>query len=93
MNTSETVRKEILRLVKARHNSAYINTRRLSAFFNYPETSVKRVLVKLADEKLVRLSGWDGHELRPYPAWRSADDFVNSTADGGNVHVDLVLPV
>ena len=89
MNSQQSIRKEILRLVQTQHNSACINTRRLSMFYNMPEREVRRELTRMAEENVIRLSGWDGHSMRPYAEWHSADEFVNSKADDGHVHVSL----
>lgn len=88
MNQQQNVRKEILRLVKTRHNSACINTSRLSTFYHLPEREVRRELAKLAEERIIQLSGWDGRALRPYREWRDADEFVSNAADG-HVHVEM----
>jgi Mn-dependent DtxR family transcriptional regulator len=89
MDSSETVRREILRLAGIKRQSVCINTRRISDFYNIPEKSVRRELTKLAEEKLIRLAGWDGRELRPFTAWRTADEFIESSLGAGHVHVDL----
>jgi hypothetical protein len=70
-------------------NRLVFNTRRISDFYNIPEKSVRRELTKLAEEKLIRPAGWDGRELRPFTAWRTADEFINSSLGAGHVHVDL----
>ena len=90
MTSCATLRRELLRLVKARHDSAWINTKRISAFYNVPEKSVRRELAKLADEKIVNLSGWDGSRMRPYFAWQDADAFVDTTPADAHFHVDLI---
>lgn len=90
MNASEKLRKEILRLAGVRRHPACINTSRIAALYNFPEKAVRRELANLAEEKLIRLSGWDGRQLRPYTAWPSLDEFINSTSDGGNLQVDLL---
>jgi hypothetical protein len=89
VDSFETVRRELLRLAGAERRSAYINTRRISAFYAMPEKSVRRELTKLAEQKKIRLAGWDGRELRPFAAWRDADEFVESRSDDGHVHVGL----
>jgi hypothetical protein len=66
-----------------------VNTRRISAFYGMPEKSVRRELTKLAELKMIRLAGWDGRELRPFTAWRNADEFIESSSDDGHVHVGL----
>ena len=90
MKLQESMRKEILRLVRTRHNSACINTRRLSAFYNLPEKEVRRELTRLADERVIRLSGWDGQALRPYREWSSAEEFVAKAGDG-HVRVEMEM--
>jgi hypothetical protein len=89
MDSFESVRRELLRLAGAERRSVYINTRRISAFYGMPETSVRRELTKLAEQKMIRLSGWDGRELRPFPSWRNAEEFIESRSDDGHVHVGL----
>lgn len=89
MNQQQSIRKEILRLVQTRNNSACIDTRRLSMFYNMPETEVRRVLTRLADERVIQLSGWDGRSLRPYREWATAEEFVNSKEGEGHVHVEI----
>ncbi|HUI76021.1 MAG TPA: hypothetical protein VLX32_13810 [Candidatus Acidoferrum sp.] len=83
------MRKEILRLVKARHNSAFIDIQRMSVLYNIPERKVREELTKLADEKVIRLAGWDGKGTRAYTSSGNADEFVNSTLNS-HLHVDLV---
>jgi hypothetical protein len=62
---------------------------RSSRIYSWPEKSVRRELTKLAEEKLIRLAGWDGRERRPFTAWRTVDEFINSSLGAGHVHVDL----
>jgi len=88
-NVISRVRTEILRLARAKKQSVCINTRRISAFYNVSELMVRREIVKLADEQMIRLSGWDGNEIRPYSAWSTAEEFVNSSSGDGHLHVDL----
>jgi hypothetical protein len=90
MVSDEYVQREILRLARNSHKSACISTRRISAFYNVPEARIRRQLTALAEQKKIRLTGWDGHAQRAYSEWASAEDFVNSHADGGHFHVDLV---
>ena len=90
MITDEYVQREILRLAGNTHRSACISTRRISAFYNVPESRIRRQLTALAEQKKITLTGWDGRELRPYSEWASAEDFVNSHADGGHFRVELV---
>jgi len=87
MDSFETIRRELLRLAGAKSHPICINTRRVSALYNVPEKSLRRELTKLAEEKKVRLAGWDGRELRPFDAWANADAFVESKSDDGQVHV------
>jgi hypothetical protein len=87
-----TLRRELLRLAGARRHPACINTRRISAFYNVSEKSVRRELANLADDNLIRLSGWDGREMRPYSSWLSSDEFVDSNFGDGHLHVDLTTP-
>ena len=90
MISDEYVQREILRLAGNDHKSACISTRRISAFYNMPESRIRRQLTTLAEQKKITLTGWDGRELRPYSEWASAEDFVNSQADGGHFRVELV---
>jgi hypothetical protein len=90
MDSLQRMRKEILRLVRIGHHSALIDVHRVSALYNIPEKSVREEIAKLADEKLIQLSGWDGREIRPYSSWGSAKEFVESQQDGGQLRVDLV---
>jgi hypothetical protein len=90
MISDELVQREILRLVGSNHKSASISTRRISAFYNMPERRVRRQLTTLAEQKKIRLMGWDGRASRPYSEWASAEEFVNSHADGVHFQVDLL---
>jgi hypothetical protein len=87
MITGDTVRRELLRLAGTKRYPICINTRRISVIFNVPEKSVRRELTKLAEQKLIRISGWDGRQVRPLDAWPNADEFVESTSGDGQVHV------
>lgn len=49
-------------------------------------------LANLADDKLIRLSAWDGREMRPYTSWRGSDEFIDSNFGDGHLHVDLTTP-
>ena len=89
MDSFKAVRRELLRLAGAERRPAYISTRRISDFYAMPEKSVRRELAKLAEQKMIRLAGWDGRELRPFGAWRDADEFIESRRDGGHVRVGL----
>lgn len=90
MNSTEFMRREILRLAGTSRRSAFISVKRLSAFYNVTEVSVRSELTKLADEKRIRLSGWDGKEVRPMAEWRSKDEFVDRAPAGVPVRVELV---
>lgn len=87
-----TLRRELLRLAGARLHPACISTRRISAFYSVPEKLVRRELAKLADDKLIHLSGWDGRQMRPYSSWQSSEEFIESTLGDGHLHVDLARP-
>ncbi|HUL15543.1 MAG TPA: hypothetical protein VLV88_06080 [Terriglobales bacterium] len=86
----DQMRKEILRLVKARHNSAFIDVQRISVLYSIPEKKVRQELTKMADEKVIRLSGWDGKATRAYLPTGDAEEFVASTQPGDHMHVDLL---
>jgi hypothetical protein len=90
MNSTEMMRREILRLAGATQRSAFISVKRLSAFYNVSEVGVLSELTKLADEKRIRLSGWDGKEVRPMAEWRNKDEFVERAPAGVPVRVELV---
>jgi Mn-dependent DtxR family transcriptional regulator len=90
MNSTEMMRREILRLAGATQRSAFINVKRLSAFYNVTEKSVRSELTKLAEEHLIRLGGWDGKEVRPMAEWLSKDEFVEKSPAGVPAKVELV---
>jgi hypothetical protein len=90
MESLERMKKEILRLVKVGHHSAVIDVHRVSVMCHVPEKMVREEIAKLAEQKLIRVAGWDGREVRPYSAWSSAKEFVESQKDGGQLQVDLV---
>jgi len=79
MTSTELMRCEILRLARVTRRSAFISTRRLSAFYNVPEKSVRRELAKLADENQIRLA-----------SGQSREEFVEQSPEGMAVRVDLV---
>jgi hypothetical protein len=89
MNYTEMIRHEILRLARVTHSSAFINVKRLSAFYNVPEKTVRSELTKLAEENHIRLAGWDGKEVRPME-WRSKEEFLERSPAGVPVRVELV---
>lgn len=90
MNSTEMIRREILRLAGATRKSAFINVKRLSAFYNVTEVKVRSELTKLAEEKRIRLAGWDGKEVRPMSEWRSKDEFVEKSPAGVPARVELL---
>ena len=90
MNYTEMIRHEILRLARVTRSSAFINVKRLSAFYNVSEKSVRSELTKLAEENRIRLTGWDGKEVRPMAEWRNKDEFVEKAPEGIPVRVELV---
>jgi len=79
MTPTELMRREILRLARATRHSAFISTRRLSAFYNVSEKSVRHELAKLADENRIRLTGGENRE-----------EFIEKSVEGMAVRVDLV---
>ena len=90
MTSSATLRRELLRLAGARRQPACISAKRMSAFYNVPERSVRRELAKLAEDKVIHLSGWDGRQMCPYASWQNADAFVDSAFNDAHFHVDLI---
>jgi hypothetical protein len=79
MTSTELMRREILRLARATRDSAFISTRRLSAFYNVTEKCVLCEMAKLAEENRIRVAGW-----------RNREDFVENSPEGLAVRVDLV---
>jgi hypothetical protein len=79
MTPTELMRHEILRLARATHHSAFISTRRLSAFYNVSEKCVRCEMAKLAEENRIRVGGWQNRE-----------EFVDRSPEGVAVRVDLV---
>jgi hypothetical protein len=73
------IRQEILRLVRATRQSAFVNTRRLSAFYNVPERTVRRELLQLADENRIHLA---------CPTCR--EEFIEKAPENVALRVDLV---
>lgn len=78
MTPTELVDREILRLARTTR-SAFIHTRKLSAFYNVTEKSVRQELAKLAGENRIRLN-----------CRQSREDFVANGPEGLSVRVDLV---
>lgn len=79
MNSTELMRREILRLAKATSHSTFIHTRRLSRFYNLPEKCVRQELANLVTEKHIRLAAWQNNE-----------EFLANAPDGEAVKVDLL---
>jgi len=90
MNSTEMMKREILRLARATTRSAFISVRGLSAFYNVPEKTVRRELTNMAEENRIRLAGWDGRRVRPLAEWRNRDEFVENAPEGFPVRVELV---
>ena len=90
MISAMILKRELLRLAGARRHPACIDTKRIAAFYNVPEKSIRRELAQLADDKIIHLSGWDGRQMKPYSSWPSADSFVDSAPEHCHFHVDLV---
>jgi len=79
MTSTELMRREILRLARATRHSAFISTRRLSAFYNVSEKCVLCEMAKLAEENRIRVAGW-----------RNSEEFVENSPEGLAVRIDLV---
>lgn len=89
MNCMDYMKRELLRLAGAHSSPTSLSTRRISAFYNISEKLVRQELTKLAEEKKISLSAWDGRSLKPYRAWGTAEEFVESTYGEGQVHIGL----
>jgi hypothetical protein len=89
MDSLDSVRCEILRLVKARRNTAFVRTQQLSRLCNVPEKRIRKELAELAQEKIVLISGWDGRQMRPIEAWSSPDEFIESRMEGGYLRIEI----
>jgi len=79
MTSTELMSREILRLARATRRSAFISTRRLSAFYNVTEKCVLCEMAKLAEENRIRVAGW-----------RNWEEFVENSLAGMAIRVDLV---
>src|SRR5579859_8194360 len=90
MNSTELMRREILRLAGTSRRSAFISVKRRWACYNVAEVRLRGELTKLADEKRIRLSGWDGKAVRPMAEWRTKDEFMERAPAGVPVRVELV---
>ncbi len=90
MNSTEMMKREILRLAGVTTRSAFISVGRLSTFYNVPEKTVRRELTNMAEENRIRLAGWDGRQVRPLTEWRNREEFVENAPEGFPVRVELV---
>jgi len=90
MNSTEMMKREILRLAGVTTRSAFISVCRLSTFYNVPEKMVRRELTNMAEENRIRLAGWDGRQVRPLTEWRNREEFVENAPEGFPVRVELV---
>lgn len=90
MDSKELMRREILRLAAASSRSAFISVKRLSAFYSVSEKSVRRELTQLAAEHRIRVSGWDGRQVRPLTEWGNREEFVEQAPEGFPVRVELL---
>lgn len=79
MNSTELMRREILRLAKAGSRSTFIHPARLSRFYNLPEKCVRQELANLATEKHIRLT-----------AWQNNQEFLANAPEGEAIKVDLL---
>jgi hypothetical protein len=89
MNSVLDLRREVLRLVKIQDRPVCLRIPQLAAYYNLPERRVREEFADLAQKKLIRLSSWDGKQLRDISTWSSPQEFVQSTSDAGHVHVGL----
>ncbi|HLK04881.1 MAG TPA: hypothetical protein VKT53_10620 [Candidatus Acidoferrum sp.] len=90
MNSVGDLRKEVLRLAKVHNQSVCFRIPQLAAFYRVSELRVRQELASLAQKNLIHLSCWDGRQLRELSNWSNPEEFINSTADAGHVHVDAV---
>jgi len=88
MNSVDSVRCEILRLVKAHRNTAFVHAQQLSRFYNVPEKRIRRELVELAKKKIVRLYGWDGRQMQAFEAWTNPNDFIESRIEDEYLRIE-----
>ena len=66
-------------MARASRHSAFVSTRRLSAFYNVPEKSVRRELLQLADENRIRIA---------CPTCK--EEFIEKAPENLAVRIDLV---
>ncbi len=90
MNAIADLRKEVLRLTKIHHRSVCFRIPQLAAYYRLPERRVREELVNLAGKNLIRLSSWDGHQLRDISNWSNPEEFINSKSDAGHVHAAAI---
>jgi len=89
MNSVLDLRREVLRLAKIQNRAVCLRIPQLAAYYNLPERRVREEFADLAQKNLIRLSSWDGKQLRDISAWSTPQEFVQSTCDGGHVHIGL----
>jgi hypothetical protein len=89
MNSVLDLRREVLRLAKIQDRPVCLRIPQLAAYYNLTERRVREEFADLAQKKLIRLSSWDGRQLRDISTWSSPQEFVQSTSDAGHVHVGL----
>ncbi len=90
MNSLLSLRKEVLRLASRRSGTVCLRTYQLSTYFNIPERRIREEFATMARERLIRLSSWDGHQMRSYSDAASLGDFVNSSLDHGHIHIESI---
>ena len=86
MDAAHAIRREILRLAATQHKSIAVSTKRLSAFYNVPETQVRAEIASLAEEKKIRVSAWDGRQVSPVETMVRTE-FVERSLGNGQVFV------
>lgn len=90
MNAIADLRNEILRLTKIHHRSVCFRIPQLAAYYHLPERRIREELANLAQKKLIRLSSWDGHQLRDIANWSNPEEFIDSKSDAGHVHAGAI---
>jgi hypothetical protein len=91
MNPVGDLRKEVLRMTKTRSQAVCFRVSQLAAFYHLPERRIRQELATLAQKNLIRLSSWDGHQIRELSNWSNPEEFIDSTADAGHVHASAGL--
>ena len=74
---------------RVQRNTALVRTQQLSRFYNVPEKRVRKELVELAQQKIVRLYGWDGRQMRALEAWPNGNDFIESRIEDEYLRVAI----